>query len=82
MKVRSLVVGIAAALVAVACVTGAAARSARQSDVATAAAQIAAYANVPTFVAPGPAFNAAKAKGKVGLHHSGLFGWGGRPRLD
>jgi hypothetical protein len=64
MKVRSLVAGVATALLAVVCVTGAAARSAKQADVATAAAAIAAYANVPTFVAPGPPFKAAKAKGK------------------
>jgi hypothetical protein len=64
MTVRSLVAGAATAFLAVACVTGAAARSARQADVATAAAQIAAVAGVPTFTAPGPAFDAKKAKGK------------------
>lgn len=64
MKVRSLVAGVATALLAVAWVSGAAARSDRQTDVATAAATIAAYAGVPSFTAPGPAFSAAKAKGK------------------
>jgi len=64
MNIRLLVVGFAAAAIACSAAGGAAARSSTQQDVAFAAAQVAKYSAVPTFVAPGPAFDASQAKGK------------------
>jgi ribose transport system substrate-binding protein len=64
MNVRLLAASIAAVFVAGVLVSGAGARSSRQADVAAAAAKIAAVANVPVFVAPGPSFSAAKARGR------------------
>jgi ribose transport system substrate-binding protein len=64
MSSRPLAAALAAALVAGYIAAGAGARPSRQSDVAYATAQVVQAMNVPSFVAPGRAFDAKSAAGK------------------
>jgi hypothetical protein len=64
MSNRRWIAAVAALSAAAVLASAAAARSGSRADLAYAAAQVAAASGPPTFTAPGPAFEASKARGK------------------